>query len=102
MSGGAAEAHDLVDTRARGATAQHVQQLDCGRALAAAAGAAAAKHGNRAASSTTGAADVWKRSDSSSTSPGRIEQSIDELGFGFSSPRRTSGELSTPARYAGS
>src|SRR5581483_7989605 len=52
--------------------------------VAAAAGAAVAKHGNRAASSATGAADVLEalglRLD---LPPQRIEQSIDELGFGF-------------------
>src|SRR5262249_58558345 len=48
------------------------------------AGAAVAKHGNRAASSATGAADVLEALGFElALSPDRIEQSVDELGFGF-------------------
>src|SRR4029079_4877255 len=49
-----------------------------------AAGAAVAKHGNRAASSQTGAADVLEALGFElELPPERIERSIDELGFGF-------------------
>src|SRR4029078_8501032 len=52
--------------------------------VAAAAGAGVAKHGNRAASSATGAADVLEALGFAlAMAPERIEQSIDELGFGF-------------------
>src|SRR5207253_8794687 len=52
--------------------------------VAAAAGAAIAKHGNRAASSASGAADVLEALGFRlELPPDRIERSIDELGFGF-------------------
>ncbi len=44
---------------------------------------AVAKHGNRAASSQTGAADVLEALGFELELPERIERSIDELGFGF-------------------
>jgi anthranilate phosphoribosyltransferase len=76
---------DLVDTAGTGGDGANTFNISTAAALvAAAAGAAAAKHGNRAASSATGAADVLEalgfRLDQS---PARLEQSIDELGFGF-------------------
>src|SRR5439155_21458189 len=52
--------------------------------VTASAGAAVAKHGNRAASSQSGAADVLEAVGFRlELPPERIERSIDELGFGF-------------------
>jgi anthranilate phosphoribosyltransferase len=77
--------HDLVDIVGTGGDGANTWNISTAAALvAAAAGAAIAKHGNRAASSASGAADVLEalgfRLD---LAPARIERSIDELGFGF-------------------
>lgn len=76
---------DLVDTAGTGGDGANTFNISTAAALvAAAAGAAAAKHGNRAASSATGAADVLEALGFRlAQPPERIEQSIDELGFGF-------------------
>ncbi|MBA3787509.1 MAG: anthranilate phosphoribosyltransferase [Actinobacteria bacterium] len=76
---------DLVDTAGTGGDGANTFNISTAAALvAAAAGAAVAKHGNRAASSTTGAADVLEALGFTlELPPERIERSIDELGFGF-------------------
>ena len=76
---------DLVDVVGTGGDGANTYNVSTAAALAAAAaGAAVAKHGNRAASSQTGAADVLEALGFDlELPPERIERSIDELGFGF-------------------
>src|SRR4029079_562604 len=76
---------DLVDIVGTGGDGANTYNISTAAALVAAgAGAGIAKHGNRRAQPATGAAEVVEaRGFRLDRAPSRIEQSIDELGFGF-------------------
>ena len=75
----------LVDVVGTGGDAVHTFNISTASALVAAgAGAKVAKHGNRAVSGTSGAADVLAAAGVVlDLSPGEVAQCIEELGIGF-------------------
>ena len=76
---------DLVDTAGTGGDGSGTFNISTTAGLiAAAAGAAVAKHGNRAASSRSGAADLLEALGVGiELSPERAARCIDEIGFGY-------------------
>lgn len=76
------ELTDIVGTGGDGKHSFNISSLSA--LVAAACGLAVAKHGNRAVSSSSGAADFYEALDVKiDTSPEKTAQIIEELGFGF-------------------
>jgi len=78
------DTENLTDIVGTGGTRTHVQYLDGGDFVCAAAGARMPRHGNRSVSSKSGSADVLEAMGANlGLNPKQIASCISELGVGF-------------------